>query len=629
MQFRTESTGGALAAFETGGINPVLMLSPGLLLLGAALALMRVAPPALDRLADVLARTRAPSWLLMGVQSPARSPGAAMLLTALIAFTTAVGLISATYAATIRDTEATRIRYDVGAQLRGVSIGGNLSNSTVSRVTEPLDSRGGVAQSSAAFRGIGSIGGDRSGSRVILLGLQVDRLDGLAALSAEHLGMPPQALREAIGREPGRSGQPLPEDAEALTVWARTDPDGANLDLYARLIDRHGRVRERLLTGKIGADWSPLRASLEGGEAALAHPLRLAAIIMRPRARVVRAPTGHLWLDDLAVETPRGSESVDGFEAGAPWLSALGESDRVAFDGADPQEGKAALVYRWTGLGANDERLLVRESPNLPVSAALDRESAAAADIGLGDVAPIVLANYTIPVRVTALVDYFPSLNPAQGGFVVVDLLALRAAALVASTQAVTPITEVWATTDDPAARLVAAKLMDDVYLSSTVLDAEASLTAAQEDPFRSGGIAALFVVGFLGLLAVGATTLILTLAAAGSERAREYALLQTLGYGRGAMLLQAFVEIALLLAIGVGVGFGLGRAVAGALLGFLNVTAEGVAAAPPTVLSVDWGVAGLGVGVLVVCGMVGVGLVGRWVGGRDVGKLLREGGQE
>ena len=43
LQFETEASGGALAAFESGGINPVLMLSPGLLLLGAALTIMRVA----------------------------------------------------------------------------------------------------------------------------------------------------------------------------------------------------------------------------------------------------------------------------------------------------------------------------------------------------------------------------------------------------------------------------------------------------------------------------------------------------------------------------------------------------------------------------------------------------------
>ena len=158
FQFRTEASGGALAAFESGGMNPVLMLSPGLLLLGAALTIMRVAPRVWSLVAAALAQAPIPSWLYLGVLTVSRNPTGPMLLTALVAFITAVGLISATYASTIRTVERTRIDYEVGSGLRGVSIGGNLSNSTVGRVTEPLDRREGIS-AGAAYRGIGSIGG--------------------------------------------------------------------------------------------------------------------------------------------------------------------------------------------------------------------------------------------------------------------------------------------------------------------------------------------------------------------------------------------------------------------------------------------------------------------------------------
>ena len=257
--------------------------------------------------------------------------------------------------------------------------------------------------------------------------------------------------------------------------------------------------------------------------------------------------------------------------------------------------------------------------------AAIDRDSLEAAGLALGDIAPILVGGAAIPVRIAAVIDYFPTLNPAQGGFLIADLAALRSAALVAAARAVLPITEVWAATSSDATRGVVRGLMDEVYLSSVVLDAELLLEDAQSDPFRSGGIAALFVVGFLGLLAMSATTIFLSLAAEGRERAREFALLQTIGYGRAAMRLQAAVEVALVLAIGVAAGIGLGRAVAGALLGFLEVTAEGVPAAPPTALSVDWLVAALGIAVLTACAFAGVALVARWIAARDAATLLRE----
>ena len=629
LQFRAQATGGALAAFEDGGINPVLMISPGLLLLGAALVLIRIAPRIINTIAAALARTGAPTWSLLALQTAARRPAAAMSLIALVAFITAVGLISATYAATIRDTEEERIRYVVGPEVRGVSIGSNLANSTTSRVVEPLDSRAGVDAASAAYRGIGNIGGDQTGSRVILLGVQSERVDELVSLDEGQLGIPAADLLAAIAREPGRPGAPLPDDAEALLIRARTDPANANLEMFARVTDRFGQVVERKFRDDPGGDWSVLRASLTSTPGrTLSRPLRLAAIIVRPRARVVRAPTGAIWLDDLRAETPDGAAPIEGFERDAPWRSALGVAggDRVEFDAAGAVEGETALRYSWSGLRANDELIIVRESPNLPVRAAIDRASLEAAGLALGDVTPIVVGGAAIPVQIAAVVDYFPTLNPAQGGFLIADLAALRAAALVAASRAVLPITEIWAATDNDAARADAGELMDEVYLSSVVLDAQLLLNDAQTDPFRSGGIAALFVVGFLGLLIMGATTLFLTLAAEGQERAREFALLQTIGYGRAAMRLQAAVEVLLILLIGIGVGLGLGRAVAGALLGFLEVTAEGVRAAPPTSISVDWLVAALGVAALTACALAGVALVARWIAARDAAALLREG---
>ena len=620
LQFESEASGGALAAFESGGINPVLMLSPGLLLLGAALTIMRLAPRVWSVVAAALSRTPTPSWLYLGVVNVARNPTGPMLLTALTAFITAVGLISATYASTIRTVERSRIEYAVGSDVRGVSIGGNLAGSTIARVTEPLERRDGI-NAGAAYRGIGSIGGDREGSRIVMLGLETGRLGETITLDDQLLGMPSADLLDAIEREPGRVGEPLPEGTEALTVEIRSDPGNSNLELAARVIDRHGQVHMRQFrtntSSTIDADSKAMRAPLSG----LAEPLRIAAIILRPQARVVRAPTGTLYIEGLVAEVGEEAVVVDAFDSAGPWISAssgAGE-DRIEFE-------QGQLRYHWSRLAASDERIIVRESPNLPVNAAMDRRSMETADLSVGDVVPIELSNASIPVRITAAVDYFPTLNPAQGGFLIADLLALRSAALVAAVQAVLPITEVWAATDTNAGRLIANDLLDDVYLASTVLDAEARIDAAEQDPFRSGGAAALFVVGFIGLLIVGSAALVFTLAAAGGERAREFALMRTVGAGRSGLTSQAAVEVGLVLIAGVALGIGLGRAVAGALLAFLNVTAEGIAAAPPTVLSIDWVLAGIGVGVIVGCAIFGTTAIARWATGQDAAPLLREG---
>ncbi len=620
LQFETEASGGAFAAFESGGMNPVLMLSPGLLLLGATLTIMRIAPGAWAMVARALARLPIPAWLYLGVLNVARNPTGPMLLTSLTTFVTAVGLISATYAATIRDVERDRIAYEVGADLRGVSIGGNLSNSPVGRVTEPLDRRDGIA-ALAAYRGIGAIGGDREGSRVVMLGLQTNRMGEMAMLDDGLLGISAESLLSAIARESGRVGQALPDGATALAMRLRSEPGNSNLEIATRVIDAQGRLHIRPFrtntVSTVGEEWNTLEAELTG----LAQPLRLAAIALRPQARVVRAPTGTLFIESLTARIDGRAVTIDRFDEPSPWIPASGGigEDRIAFAAGN-------LEYHWSQLDASDERIIMRKSPNLPVNAAMDRRSMANAGLSIGDVAPIALNNASIPVRIMAAVDYFPTLNPAQGGFLIADLLALRSAALAAAVQAVLPITEVWAQTETPAARAIAVELLDDVYLSSSVLNAEASIVAAGSDPLRSGGAAALFVVGFIGILIVGSAALVFTMAAAGAERAREFALMRTVGSGRAGLIAQAAVEVGLVLIAGIGLGFGLGRAVAGALLAFLDVTVEGVAAAPPTALSVDWILTGVGVGAVVTCAFLGTFAIASWASSRDAAALLREG---
>ena len=48
------------------------------------------------------------------------------------------------------------------------------------------------------------------------------------------------------------------------------------------------------------------------------------------------------------------------------------------------------------------------------------------ADVAEGDILSLGLSTFTIPVRVEAVADYFPTLDPKQHPFVVLDLAALN-----------------------------------------------------------------------------------------------------------------------------------------------------------------------------------------------------------
>ena len=145
--------------------------------------------------------------------------------------------------------------------------------------------------------------------------------------------MPTEKLLSAISREPGRVGQALPEGTDALTLEVRSDPGNSNLEMAARVLDSHGQVHMRPFrtntTSIVDANPNTMRASLSG----LSQPLRIAAIILRPQARVVRAPTGTLYLDELTAYVGDEAIPVDPFDEAGPWIpasSGAGE-DRIVF----------------------------------------------------------------------------------------------------------------------------------------------------------------------------------------------------------------------------------------------------------------------------------------------------------
>lgn len=256
----------------------------------------------------------------------------------------------------------------------------------------------------------------------------------------------------------------------------------------------------------------------------------------------------------------------------------------------------------------------------------MDRASLAAAGLTHGDVVAVALPDFTVPVRVVAEMDLFPTLDPHDGAMVVVDLTALQRASAAFSSRPVA-VTELWANTSDADAHAAASAFLRGRYVPSVLIDAEALLAADRSDPFGPAGAGAVFVVGLVGLVVVGVAATLILFASVAADREREGAILSAIGYGPLATLGQATVEAGLVLAVGAGLGLFLGRQVASSMLAFLDVTAAGEEAIPPFLLATDWPVAAVGITALLGAGLLGVLLLAQLDRRAPAGATLRNAG--
>ena len=99
-----------------------------------------------------------------------------------------------------------------------------------------------------------------------------------------------------------------------------------------------------------------------------------------------------------------------------PGLYALESSAAVAQPGTD---GSAAMSWIPGGLGLPTLRV---GKPETPIPAVVSREVLDLAGVEVGDAFAVGTIDATVPVRAVAVADYFPTLDPREGPFVVMDL---------------------------------------------------------------------------------------------------------------------------------------------------------------------------------------------------------------
>lgn len=165
-QFGGTQTRGVLAG---GGTSPLLLMTPGLLLLAGALLILRVFPLAAAFCARVASRSKGATSLLAMAQLE-RNPARYTRMMLLLALAVGLGLFALSFDASLGANGRDRAAYRLGGDVRLTELGG-LNGTTADVISRKLAALSGVEGVAPIFRSQARTPSDEGGNQVDVLGI--------------------------------------------------------------------------------------------------------------------------------------------------------------------------------------------------------------------------------------------------------------------------------------------------------------------------------------------------------------------------------------------------------------------------------------------------------------------------
>ena len=637
-------------------IDFTLLLGPILGLLALGLLVLRFFPVAVVLLARLLEPV-GPAWLVQGLRRVSRDPILPGCLVVLLMLATALGVIGSAFSSTLDQSQRDRARYEAGADLRIEHNGDRYPVSSLG-LSELAEGTPNVVVTSEALRVSGHLLTRGFGTgRVSTLGVDTEKFARAAWYRTDFApdfakDQPLENLidvisPDAVGNPPlvgPDDGLLLPPETSQLAVWVQPGRANSRLALAARLMDDAGRYYDITLGSLERPGWQRLETELSPvisqGRSSTGSPVfelqpPLTLLSLRITSYSGINEPGVLFLDQIIAMGPSGERVVAGSQELTDWrviedfttpgLNALEPSRSVTRNG---NQQSAAFSWAAAGLGI---RGLRPGPPEEPLPAIVSPSLLEEAEIGTGDTLPLALSRYSVPIRVVALADYFPTLDPREQPFVVLDQASFIHYSNLHSSQLVGGPNELWARLGAGApdlpdlTNLTAALEGRGLRIRASQLSARL-IEERTGQPLTSAGWGGLLVLMFLALVLASGSGMVLFSYMDIRERQMEFALLRTMGSARRQVNGVVWFNLLLVVAAGISLGTWAGQLIGITLLPILEVSEGGVRVTPPMVFQTNWRT--LLISYLVLASVfAGTVLWLTWLMGKlDVQRVLRAG---
>lgn len=611
--------------------DPLLLLSPALFTLAAAALILRFYPLILRLLARLIGGVAGTS-VALGLWQMVRNAGQYTRLGLLLMMAVSVGTFAASYSGTATRSFRERVLYSSGVDLRALDPS-NLEGDTGRALDQKLKGIAGVADSSSALRLQVTLAGvGQTGPPFQLLGVEPT---AASRLLWSRPGLSPQPLPAMLDdlRASGSAGIAIPGQPAAFSIWANPTVVRPGTTAWVRFLDGNGHEEQYELGVLNFTGWHKLTASLMpkvGDQIEMpVYPLTLSSVIFTEASNMIGTQSNPVYLDDFSATDAAGKEQVvEDFEGSTPWSVLQTQTqlqDQLERSSAAAHTGSAGLKLTFRTGSTTGLRGIYPGDAGVPLPAIASTDFLRIAGIGAGGVTSVALGDATVPVRVAAVSDLFPTLDPADGPFLVVNRDAFLSWANRFQDAGADSPNEAWVRVAPGANRQqVMTALAGPGFDFGQFVDEAALLQQNQQDPLVAAGGSGILLAAFVALLVLIAVAFIVGLIASIQRRRVEFAVVRVLGLRRRQLLGLLAFEYAVVAALGIGAGLFLGRQISGTMLSFLDVTETGRKVVPPFVVTTNWAVVLGGCAALVVVFLIGAAIATRLFLAQREGPLLR-----
>ena len=576
-----------------------LRLGPVLVLLAAALVVLRFFPLLLRLLARA-GRLLGPAWVAFALLRIARDPLPHGSLAIILMMAAALGVFGASFQSTLSRSQREQAMYEVGGDLVITSF----SRFIPVREDDLAEVKGIQTVSPVARESVILLDGF-PGSRATLIAVEPNTLPDTVRFRHDFAG---KNLRDLMGSltqaQDTNQGIELPENAETIGIWVNADdlnPGGfrQTLGLYARLFDARGRYHSLFLGdlpssspspgGPPDQGWTFFEAPLPVGRTFLAsHPFTVTSIFVSGDSTTGRQPS-RLDLDDLSIKgpsIPTAGKVVEGFELSGMWelLPNPGSvRDTAERSSQAAHSGRFGLSLSWQEpVNGTPRGILIPQGPSpLPVIGG--------SMFHVGQQLRFKSGKQIVPVVVRDVTDYFPTVYPSSGPFLMVSLEDYTQYTRSIDGGLPKRPGEFWISLDDRVDRgQTVRSVRQDLSGFASVRDRDARVDLAQRNPLAGGGWNGLTILG-VSVLTVAVLLAMGTYAVSSVHTGRvDLTVVRALGFSRLQLILSLALERIIVVVLGIAAGSVIGIWLGRWVLGFLDITASGRPVVPPMIVTVQ-----------------------------------------
>ena len=598
--------------------DPLLLLSPLLLILAVGVLVFRFLPLLLGLIGRLVNLTAGPG-VALSLWELTRRPARYSQLTLLVVMAAAVGTFAATYGETTDRSQEQRARFGAGVDIRAQGAG-DLRYASRDEVKATLAAIPGVTDAATATRVELPMGPLRGfGPRIEVLGVDPAAIRGAEGpnfpwfredFADEDLTI---LLRPIVDSQAGGGAIVLDGGPTAISAQVNPTIPRSNSNLWVRTVDANGIYRLHELGPIDFTGYRRLEAVIDA-RVGIEFPISVLGLLVTQVRNTSDPPEGSLLVDDLAATIGGVEVVVEDFEGAFRW-NVIGtptrDQDTVERIDQGTYRGNGAARFAFETGVSNEVRGIYLADPKLPVRAIVSQRFLDQTRSRIGSRFNLVLGSVTVPMQVQGSARLFPTLSDGGGGFAIVNQEHLFFYAGLTLQRSLSGPTEVWLNTEPEARPQVLETLAADFgILEGAIIDVEAVLEEVRSDPIVRAGGSGVLLIALVAAFTILALGFGFTLYIGGQGRTIEVSVLRAVGLSPRQVFAMISLEYLLVAAIGFAVGTLAGLLISQTMLSFLEVTEQGGRILPPFELATSWDtvvIAYAATAVAFVAGIVGL----------------------